>query len=230
MNELTLALIKANNIITETYGRWDAGKSMRAQADNHYRARKRDLNVKTAAPMAITLIVASVAGLVPAGLAAAIFDSFPMVLLSLFLSGGITVAAMAIVYVRFVQPSTAKDGIKIKNEYNAAVRQAEEMYNSGTEYLNANLSDLIFLPNSYWYPLATGYLVKTVQEQRAATLQEALDKYDEQLHRWTLEANQQQILQQQRVQSRQLDNINSSINFNTAVTAAGFAADILTRL
>lgn len=63
MNELTLALMNADNIITETYRRWESGKRMRTQADNTYSARKRDLNNKNTVTRVITLIVASIAGM-----------------------------------------------------------------------------------------------------------------------------------------------------------------------
>ena len=50
-----------------------------------------------------------------------------------------------------------------------------------------NVNDLAFLPVDYWYPLATEYLVKVVQADRANSLAEALSMFDEQLHRWKIE-------------------------------------------
>ena len=49
-----------------------------------------------------------------------------------------------------------------------------------------NVNDLAFLPVDYWYPLATEYLVKVVQADRANSLAEALSMFDEQLHRWKI--------------------------------------------
>ena len=82
----------------------------------------------------------------------------------------------------------------------------------GQNALESNKDALSFLPTDYWYPLATSFMVKTVQAGRATTLPEAIDKLEEQLHRWRLEEANAQILAQQQAQSQQLAEIAQGIS------------------
>lgn len=82
----------------------------------------------------------------------------------------------------------------------------------GQNALESNKDALSFLPTDYWYPLATSFMVKTVQAGRATTLPEAIDKLEEQLHRWRLEESNAQILAQQQAQSQQLAEIAQGIS------------------
>lgn len=81
----------------------------------------------------------------------------------------------------------------------------------GQNILEANKNALAFLPSDYWYPLATNFMLKAVQAGRATTLPEAIDKFEEQLHRWKLEESNAQILAQQQAQSQQLASIAKDI-------------------
>lgn len=77
----------------------------------------------------------------------------------------------------------------------------------GQAILEANQAALAFLPSDYWYPVATGFMLKAVQAGRANTLPEAIDKFEEQLHRWKLEEANSEILARQQAQSQQLAEI-----------------------
>lgn len=230
MTDLLASLISANNVIADAYSKWEEGARLRNQAMAFNKTRKQDLTTRTilltggifaACFMGLLFIVA-----VPAWL----FDSESMAVGGFLFAVPVSLVATVFGYARFVQPKTKKDEAKIKEDYNAAMERAAHVTQAGTDVIQKNASEIVFLPDEYCYPLATGYLVKCVQQQRAKSLQEALDKFDEQLHRWTLEANQQEMLRRQQIQSQQLNEIRHSINFNTAVTAAGFATDILSRL
>ena len=97
----------------------------------------------------------------------------------------------------------------------------EEHSTAAQKIFDANAEHMAFLPADYWYPIATDYLIKMVQTGRAATLSEALDKYDEQLHRWKLEEASAQMLAMQQQQAAHLANIQR----NTGISAV---ADVVT--
>lgn len=102
---------------------------------------------------------------------------------------------------------------RIKNKFESESQKqcgAERL--KGQNIIEANKDKLAFLPSDYWYPLATSFMVKTVQAGRATTLPEAIDKLEEQLHRWRLEESNAQILAQQQAQSQQLAEIAQGIS------------------
>lgn len=70
-----------------------------------------------------------------------------------------------------------------------------------------NEAVLSILPSQYRYPLASNYIVELFANGRATTLPEALDKYEEQLHRWKMERAMQQELALQAAQLQILSNI-----------------------
>lgn len=117
----------------------------------------------------------------------------------------------------------------IRSRYRASVKekisgfnqQIEEHNAAAQRIFDANAEQMAFLPSDYWYPIATDYLMKMLQTGRAATLSEALDKYDEQLHRWKLEDASAQVLAMQQQQAAHLANIQR----NTGVSAV---ADVVT--
>ena len=104
------------------------------------------------------------------------------------------------------------------------IEQAKAEREAAARILAVNQDALAFLPEDYWYPLATGYLLKMVETDRADTLREALAMLDEQLHRWKMEDAQAQILAEQQAQTALLREIHSDTSF-TAVAAAAAAAN-----
>lgn len=230
MTELLTSLIQANNIITSVYSQWDEAAKLQAQARMAHKNAKKNLTMKTALFTGVFLFAAWFVSSLLQIAGMNIVDDMNAFPIFFLIKWAIVAAVTGVCYALIVHPRVSKENKKIQETFNAAMARANAVYQAGMDHARANLADVAFLPNEYRYPLATGYLVNCVQQRRAATLQEALDKFDEQLHRWKLEASQQQILRQQRIQSQQLNNINTSINVNTAVTAAGFAANIITRL
>ncbi len=84
----------------------------------------------------------------------------------------------------------------------------------GMKILKDNYEDLKFLPEDYWYPLATGYLVKIISTRRADSLKEALDMFDAQLHRWKVEEANAEMVAQQQAQTAHLKSIRTSSKIN----------------
>jgi gas vesicle protein len=53
------------------------------------------------------------------------------------------------------------------------------------------------IPSTYRYPLALDTMLEFVKNFRASTWKECADKYEEQLHRWQMEANGAESIQLQ---------------------------------
>lgn len=105
--------------------------------------------------------------------------------------------------------SADQETMQLQSQINKEQSLAQQIFDSHQE-------ELAFLPTDYWYPLATEYLVKVVQARRADTLGEAIDKFEEQLHRWKIqEANAQMVAQQQQ-QTAHLASIKTSSRISAA--------------
>lgn len=93
-----------------------------------------------------------------------------------------------------------------------------------------NVNDLAFLPVDYWYPLATEYLVKVVQADRANSLAEALSMFDEQLHCWKIEEANAEIVAQQKAQTANLNSIRKSSKVSAIANTANAIVNISSKL
>ncbi len=102
----------------------------------------------------------------------------------------------------------------VKAKINTLNAQAVEADHAGIKILEDNYEDLKFLPDDYWYPLATGYLVKIISTRRADSLKEALDMFDAQLHRWKVEEANAEMVAQQQAQTAHLKSIRTSSKIN----------------
>ncbi len=112
---------------------------------------------------------------------------------------------------------------KVSEKY---VKEAEEFWNTEGGYICAedeenydradrelkkfqqeNQFILDFLPQSYRNYLATLYMAKAVADERAESLKEAINLYEEQLHRWEMENINREIAIQNEQVINQLSNI-----------------------
>lgn len=107
---------------------------------------------------------------------------------------------------------------------------AEAENNKAQRIFENNIEDMNFLPVDYWYPMATGYMIKMVGTQRADTLKEALAMYDAQLHRWKVEEANAQMVEQQMIQSAHLKSIKNSSRVNAAANVANTIFNIANSL
>ncbi len=108
----------------------------------------------------------------------------------------------------------------INTAVSTLLQQAQDENAAGVKVLEDNIDDIAFLPDDYWYPLATGYLVKMIQTNRAETLPAALDLFDAQLHRWKIEEANAEMVAQQRAQTEHLNSIRKSSKVNAAANVA----------
>lgn len=84
--------------------------------------------------------------------------------------------------------------------------------------LEQNRAAIETIPAEYCYPYAVGFMLKDVTNGRADTMKEALDRFDEHLHRVRIEASLAGILAEQKRQTALMGNLISQVQFNTAMT------------
>lgn len=108
-------------------------------------------------------------------------------------------------------------------------KRAQEERAAAQEIFAENDTALSFLPDDYWYPLATAYLVKAIASGRVTTLGEALDRFDAQLHRWRVEEANAELLSQQQAQTAHLRSIRTSSKVNAAANVTNAIFNIASR-
>lgn len=101
-------------------------------------------------------------------------------------------------------------------------KKAQESFNAVNALIQKHSDCLAVIPQQYWYPLATGYIAEVISNGRATTIPIALDKLEEQLHRWNMERSMQQQISLQIAQTEAL----RRIQINTAVSAVANVVDL----
>ena len=104
--------------------------------------------------------------------------------------------------------------------------KAQKERNAAQQIFEENYEALSFLPDDYWYPLATSYLIKAIASKRVETLGDALDRFDAQLHRWKVEEANANMLAQQQAQTAHLKSIRTSSKVNATANVVNAAANI----
>ena len=89
----------------------------------------------------------------------------------------------------------AASGVQKLNELQAKRAHLQKEKDALVENEAAQVLGLI--PPKYIYPEAIGYLIEVVENLRADTMKEAVNLFEEHLHRTRLEAAQKQIVEQQ---------------------------------
>ena len=107
--------------------------------------------------------------------------------------------------------------------------KAQKERNAAQQIFEENYEALSFLPDDYWYPLATSYLIKVIESQRVESLREALDHFDAQLHRWKVEEANAAIVTEQRAQTVHLKSIRTSSKVNAAANVTNAIFNIASR-
>lgn len=77
----------------------------------------------------------------------------------------------------------------------------QNLTNERNEFVNANKHILQFLPEEYRNATAVIYMEQAVRNCRADSLKEAINLYEDQLHKWKIEQQNQELLDQQALQN-----------------------------
>ena len=84
-------------------------------------------------------------------------------------------------------------------------RNLENLEKEKDSFWNANCHVLNFFPEHYRDQLALAYMERVVVTGRADTLKEAINLYEEQLHRWKIETEITRMREQQEIQNAMID-------------------------
>lgn len=81
--------------------------------------------------------------------------------------------------------------------------------------------DIQIIPVDYRYSMAVEYIYSCLLNQRAATIGEAINLYEDQIHKWKMEQMQEQILESTRQQQVTMRNIERNSSVAAAASVAG---------
>ena len=94
------------------------------------------------------------------------------------------------------------------------------------QYIIDNKDTLSVLPNDYWYPMATENIIKILQQGRASTLNEAMDRFDALRREWLMDQRYAEMSAAIMQQSSNLESIERSSRINTAINVGRAVADV----
>lgn len=123
-----------------------------------------------------------------------------------------------------------KEQVKTDEEVARLQKEIQAKKDQGQAVFDQYAAEMDFLPVDYWYPLATEYLVNMVKSGRASTLGEAIDRFDEQLHRWKIEESNAQMLAMQQQQTAHLASIKTSSKISAAANVTNTIFNIAKHL
>lgn len=131
-----------------------------------------------------------------------------------------------LIYKKIISPMIESYGRKAEKNYEESINRANESEAEGSRILSDNTYALSVIPEEYWYPMATNYLYKVIRAGRAESVSQALQMYDDQLHRWKIEEANAEMVSQQKAQTVALKGIRKSNAINAAANVANAAANI----
>lgn len=123
-----------------------------------------------------------------------------------------------------------KEKAAVEAKISSIQGNAQAERNAAQQIFEANYEALSFLPDDYWYPMATSYLVKAITSKRVDNLGDALDRFDAQLHRWKVEEANANLLAQQQAQTAHLKSISTSSKVSAAANVTNTIFNIASRL
>lgn len=96
-------------------------------------------------------------------------------------------------------------GIKnVKKNIDNSIKIAEGLKEKMDDIIQENREIISIIPDKYRYPMATDFFTEVLENGRADSLKEAMNLYEEQLHRWKMESKMEQILKNQQIDSTAL--------------------------
>ena len=98
---------------------------------------------------------------------------------------------------------------QIEPKITEGLKEIKEIKEEVEKYGETYRHLLDFLPTKYRNFQATSYMLMAVTDQRAETLKEAMNLYEEQLHRWKMEDAVQKNIEMQQYMADAIDELNS---------------------
>jgi len=112
---------------------------------------------------------------------------------------------------------------KLKHEIETKLAEADQIYAEAQQAIDSAQAACL-IPSDYRYTLALSTMLKFLENGRANDWTALADKYEEQLHRWTLEKNSNEALEYQRFSALKMEEAAGSAK--TAAVASTISAVI----
>lgn len=96
------------------------------------------------------------------------------------------------------------------------------------QIIHENYEGLVAVPEAYRYTYAVSTMLRYVEAMRADSMKEAINLYEEELHRMRMEQGQQQIIAIQQEQQQTLASIHNYSRTQTVMSAVNTAASVST--
>jgi len=90
-----------------------------------------------------------------------------------------------------------KQTIELLSIFEQEAKDLKIPYNKAEKAIEENAKIIMLIPSDYRYPLALSTMHGFVRNYRASTWKECVELYEEQLHRWKLEANSEESIRLQ---------------------------------
>ena len=172
-----------------------------------------------AAPGMITIIFIGVFSFLFSVISLSMIDSSLAAFISIFIILPLTVGCVLIYKLVYCRARTKEIQQKARQEWYKKYgnikanneKAIDHLIDESGNFARENLNVLDFLPDIYRTQLAAAFMERVVRTGRADTLKEAINLFEEQLHRWTLEEQGRQLLQQKELQTIMLQDQLTSI-------------------
>lgn len=105
------------------------------------------------------------------------------------------------------------------------IMKSEQLDNTKNQLINFLSENLGIIPPNYRYALAVQYIYESMLNMRARNLTEAINLYEEQLHRWRIEDAQQRMVELARQQTVAAQ-VSAAANVASAVHTGDIARQI----
>lgn len=173
-------------------------------------------------------------------IASAIVGWLPGLLLGVFIadlfsirnSGGMVVALCVVSYIVLLVLSIlydTKSSNKAKQQKYDRISYLQKEIDTRnlwiSRYIEKHIDVVSKVPSKYFYPIAIDYFIEVISNGRADTLKEAMNLFEEQLHRWKIEdmTKSAMIAQQQTAAN------SAAIRTSSAINAAANVANLLSK-
>ena len=142
----------------------------------------------------------------------------------------ITIVVAIIIVILYFLIKNLYSNFIIKPKINRLMWQINEIDSQINDIINNNIEVFKNIPPKYCYYFSVNYMLETMINQRSDSLKEAINIYEDQIHKWNMENYQQQICEVNRQHQFALQNINvklRAINQNTKNTAVASTLDFI---
>lgn len=92
----------------------------------------------------------------------------------------------------------------VKRDLEKVIKRSDELRGKIKDLLHEKEKIINIVPQKYRYLLAVNFFVEVLENGRADSMKEAMNLFEEQLHRWKMESKMEQVLKNQQAEGNAL--------------------------